>query len=256
MSTILSFSNSSDSRVFAKLLNNVALYTTERDDSRPVLQHVEMCCDADKFFITAADGYRLIRVVLSRAHGLDDAKQTSTLGSIERVVIKYDALKAIAKVLASHSARSMEPATIEIARKGIGYGKDSQFELVTRADNSEHRITVATNAGFPDMDALIKTELTNTEPTIVNATFLRHSARLWAEVEAPMTIDTSEPTLPMVLQGKTTIGDVDVLLFSLVMPMAPDRTHNNNKVGLIEPASIIAHSKSAICKVGAAKTLS
>jgi hypothetical protein len=193
---------------FARLLQGAVRFSAGDDPARPALQKVELGSDANSIYLTAADGHVMLRAKIACA-GIP----------FERIHLLHTTVTSIAKHLLSHPYRSSEPATISITRIGIVHGKGSRFRITTVANGMTQTTEAEYFEGTPNYDALIRDEARECSPTVVNAGFIRNTARVWEELETPMIMASGPPTEPIWIHGTASIGDYPITLCALVMPM-------------------------------------
>jgi hypothetical protein len=207
MSDIRFSFDSASAKQFARLLQGAVRFSAGDDCRRPALTKVELGSDAHSIYVTAADGHVMLRAKIACA-GIP----------FERIHLEHTTVTSMARHLLSHRPQ-YDAATISIERIGIEHGKNSTFRITTTANGMSQTIDAEYFEGTPNYDSLIRDEARECSPTVVNAGFIRNTARVWEELKAPLIIATGPPTEPIWIHGTATIGDYPVTLCALVMPM-------------------------------------
>ena len=149
-----------DAKRFADVLKKV-VDVTSRDDSRPVLQCIQMQT-AKGLRLVSADGYRL--AVAEYMPGLRGANNKTSSILARSAMFHRDKVLAIAKVIGDTSP--MGRATLEVKRVGL------IRTLYATNDKGSSALATEHNGSFPDWLKLVPTEKA-AEPAAMNAKFLQ-----------------------------------------------------------------------------------
>ncbi len=230
-----------DARQLGRVLAELIKQAAPRNDTRSVLRCIHVKVQADTWQFTAADGYRVARVIYE---GIECTERISDAGSIEPTdgLVAAAELRPVAAAL--RKARMKDEVAVRFTTGAISE-RIRWADLRVRVPSAKGDIEATSRTdpldlgsvyrGWPDTDRLIdEAGGGTTEPLVpFNGAFLRDAGALAAAIGAPAFITRLDPKGPCRIDVEALHGRLSAVC--LIMPV----------YGRLPPRSTAAAAKAA-----------